>query len=278
MKKIVAISIVLVLLSLCSINLVACDEENNGADLIPFWNDVQNGSLASFLTSTEFSFGSMEWVDLNEYMGGEYDYEPVVIIKDDPALVPTLNKLLEIVENHKDSFPEYNLPGIATLQETARVYTQSAWISSGGKNWRKLLSSSERFEQYSTGDYVLSLEEGSIDSLNPKQYMDMVHETYEVGDYRCLFVSAPIRVLVSTPFFDESAVNFYTMFIKKGESRITVLCTEIGFAGIGSQNSYFSEFIEVASAEERAELSQYYQVLHKEMITEYINSRQGYEL
>lgn len=278
MKKIVAISIVLVLLSLCSINLVACDEENKGADQIPYWNAVQNERFASYLTSTEFSFGSMEWVDLNEYMGGEYNYEPVVIIKDDPALVPTLNKLLEIVENHKDSFPEYNLPGIATLQETARVYTQSAWISSGGKNWKALLSSSERFEQYSVGDYVLSLEEGSNDSLNPKQYMDMIHETYEVGDYRCLFVSAPRRLLVRTPFFDESAVNFYTMFIKKGESSITVLCTEIGFAGIGSQNSYFSEFIEVASAEERAELSQYYQVLHKEMITEYINSRQGYEI
>ena len=278
MKKTISILMILLLLAVACIGFVACDEENNGEDLIPFWNDVQNGSLASFLTSTEFSFGSMEWVDLNEYMGGEYDYEPVVIIKDDPALVPTLNKLLEIVENHKDSFPEYNLPGIAILQETARVYTQSAWISSGGKNWQALLSSSERFEQYSVGDYVLSLEEGSNDSLNPKQYTDMVHETYEVGDYRCLFVSASRYGLVDTPFRDESVVTFYTMVIKKGESRITALCTNIGFAGIGSQNSYFGEFIEAASAEERAELSQYYQVLHKEMITEYINSRQGYEL
>jgi hypothetical protein len=41
---------------------------------------------------------------------------------------------------------------------------------------------------------------------------------------------------------------------------------------------YVGKFIESASAEERAELAQYYQALHKEIMTKYINSSQGYEL
>jgi hypothetical protein len=260
MKKIVAISIVLVLLSLCSINLVACNEGITVGYQIPFWSRVQNDRLGRYLTSTEFSFGSMEWVDLNEYMRGRYDYKPVVIIKDDPALVPTLNKLLEIIENHKDSFPEFNLHRIADLQEIARVYTQRGAISAAGKNWRNLLSSSERFEQYSVGDYL---------------DMDIVHETYEVGDYHCLFVSGPEYGLAITPFLDKSAVTFYTMVIKKGGDTVTVLCTNIGFV---LDNMYVGKFIESASAEERAELAQYYQALHKEIMTKYINSSQGYEL
>lgn len=246
MKKSIVILLVLVFLVLVCIGVVGCNDQQFAQETLA--HHIKTYGPNKFMAETSFSFGRFFWADLGEIRYGKTKHEPILVFNEHAVLDATLEKLREVLENHKEEMiatTKYEVAGLETAFCSSRLATM---ITDG---FHAVMGfNDESFDRYAKGSWIEGPGEGWY-----VQYA-MVHDVYDIGDYRVIYASGV-----------ENSLCFFTMLKKEG-SMIIVFRTDI--MGYGSH--FIEELFAIITPEERHEIAQYYQEVHKEIVTSWLEN------
>ena len=257
MKKTVSILMILLLLAVTCIGFVACDDGSE--ENMTLERAIKNSAFHQFLIKTEFSFGGFEWVDLGEYFEDEdYKHTPRLIFKDNTAIEMTADKIQEIFEQKKDLLlSEYSADELDRSFNGRQI--KATTILAGIPLNSRLRQ--KDFTKYEVGDFVHDVSK-ETEQTSRRQLNDMVHDVYSFGDYTFVFASASAHMVA--PWERFSAIYFYT--IAKNESgKIFYFRTSVRL----TRGDIMEKFYPLLTKEERQEIAQYFQAVHKEICTEW---------
>ncbi|MBQ9108359.1 MAG: hypothetical protein IJY49_06030 [Clostridia bacterium] len=212
--------------------------------------------IRQFLLKNEFSFGKVCQKNL-VYTGGSV---PHLTFEDDTAFQPTVSKIQEVYTSSKSKIPTAgDLTDIDDLTSQL-IYGQSflteTIIIDKPQNIKYKL-----FQNLKTG--VIS------DSDTLKNYIS--HETYRVNDFYVAYISYIMDGVVVDDDTYGAGFVFATLIYKEGKQRVLEFATHIVY----TYDYVLPEVFAEATIEERDQIAQYYQAIHKEIITEFIESEEG---
>ena len=258
MKKTISILMILLLFAVACIGFVACDDGSEENETLE--SSIKSGAFHQFLIKTEFSFGGFEWVDLGEYFEDEdYKHTPRLIFKDNTAIEMTADKVQEIFEQKKDLLlPEYSADelDISFNGYQIKATTILDVIPQNSRLHQK------DFTKYAVGDFVDDVSKGT-EQTSRLQLNDMVHDVYSFGDCTFVFVSATAHM--EAPKEERfTAINFYTM-AKNESGKTFYFRTSVCL----TRGDIIEKFFPLLTKEDRQEIAQYFQAVHKEICTEW---------
>ena len=262
MKKSISSVIVLILCVAC-IGFSACNAQENYQPPNAVYND-REGSFYNYLVSTEFSFGKMSWVDMADYLNNDvYEGESELIFSNNEARNNTLDIVQKYCLKHKDYL-------IESLEHVAFKFDQNKddvkVSTSVFHDYHTDMARMDVFSGYEIGDFVVE----PVSNTSIRQ--DRVHEVYKYDKYYFVFASGDRNVKNwSDPHYCRGALNFDTLIYGENWKRVIVLRTKVDFPYAHMIDKMF----DVATIEERHEIAQYYQAIHKEICTSFYYSESG---
>lgn len=254
MKKAILILLSFILICTMCVGFVACDSN------VPIIEGTH--SIFKFALENEFSFGKVvrkesDFVVLGKETTQTFPSRYDIVFDNDTAFDKTIYQIDCVYEKYKSElyiptadWQNWSLTDCLVGQQSVLAirYTEDESVAS-----------MEYFETKESGDdYV-------------------VHEVYCVEKYNIAYVSStdiwlfdicqPIRTDVRS--FVLSSVIYCD-----GWDRAVVLCTMLCFK---SEMLWFDDFIGKVTLEERENIAQYYQPIHKEIVTDWAKSKYGQE-
>ena len=276
-RKILTVIIVCMLTCVMCMVLFACNktQNQNEPDSVDsaiggVYND-REGQFENYMASTEFSFGEMRWEYMNLYFNNQsYQGESELIFSNNKARDNTLDKLQEYCLKYQthlyESIPEeYVKIEFDVNKDDVKVTTNfyHDYMTDKAKD--------EVFDAYEVGNYVL--DPSTYTSSSEYMYKDMIHDVYKIKTYYFVFVSAAGMSMIywGDPHGCQSSLNFYTLIYGEDWERVMVLNTKVHI----SYGHLVEELFEVTTTEERHQLAQYYQAIHREICMAWYYSGKG---
>lgn len=250
MKKSIVILLVLVFLVLVCIGVVGCNDQQLPQET--FAHHIRTSGPNKFMAETSFSFGRFFWADLGEIRYGETNHKPILVFNEHAVLDATLEKLREVLENHKEEMIATTKYEVARLETAFCSSTLATMITDGFH--ADMVINDESFDRYAKGSWI-----GWSGKRGYVQYA-MVHDVYDIGDYRVVYASGVEH---------RGSLCLFTMLKKEG-SMISVFRTDIKVYG----GPFAEELFAIITPEERHEIAQYYQEVHKEIVTSWLETNQ----
>ena len=286
MKKIILTLLSLVLICAMCIGFVACDEEGNGYNPdvdnpvvdnpddgqkptpLPILPTIPGKSLSNYMIEQPFSFGTCGYDEVDfEYEGVMADTIHTILnnaeymmFDTDIAFANTISAMQLAVDEHMGT-----LLGVDSSSED--YITISLQNETVGNKAIVTIKQTEGLPE-DAENFFANLGQGAVQtSKNGLLRGDIIHEVYDLDDYICVYASRTRGVDVS----------FYTYIYHEDMDRKFELCTNIYFDFESEAPLYaFDQILKnYASVEERHDIAQYYQAVHKEIMTSWASSEEG---
>ena len=207
--------------------------------------------IKQFLLQNEFSFGKACHKDLV--------YNDVAF-ENDIAFQPTVDKIQEVYINSKSKNP--NAGSITDIDDlTSMLINSQSFLTENLDDVEPYDVRYKVFQNLQTG--VIS------DGDTLKRHVS--HEIYKVKDFYVAYISYIQEFVLKDRGASGAEFVFATLIYKEGKQRVLEFATHIMY----SHDSLLAELFAEATIEERNAIAQYYQPLHKEIITKFINSEEG---
>ncbi len=274
MKKAISILMLFILICTLCIGLVACNQKSQNLDYYLLKN--KDFSFGKIVKTENFVFGDSP-ITHNAYPD-RYD----IVIKNDTQFIPTVNALQTAYDKYLNEYAEgkadFNFS--SNLFGNKMVFRIDHWHFSSDyiEQHDKYLEIKDKFADYLVGE----------DLLESYAYSDIVHDIYQIGDYMCMYASSlgvKKQFLMYNPFSDKREyfkMVFYTMIYREGWKRILVLSSFIVFnENVGRLQKINGKYIADSiikkhmTVDERHEIASYYQPIHREIITSWLESDGG---
>lgn len=255
MKKRVFTLITFVMICTLCTCFVACSRE------------VHVGGLCGFAVNNEFTFGRIK-VETENFVLGDHPstrsaYPDIydIVFENDTAFQPTIDKIQQVYTLCRQRVRDIN------------EYTNIEVLSDCLAGNQSVLSDGYENESiYVDIEAITSMERGYVFEAHKVWSVCVVHETYNIGGYNVVYFSKPVGGGVGKNTTSTGAEFIFTTFIyKEGMTRAITFSTTVFFKTDFMMQIIFAE----ATIEERHEIAQYYQPIHKEIITKFINSEEG---
>ncbi len=274
------------------IGFVACnnyDTNSQGEETIVYKKSIEN----YLYDEPEFSFGKIKVLTENFIYGNPttidaYPDRYDIVLENDNCFDLTVMALQNVyntcVQTNEQSVTEDMSYNFADHLCGNQMVFAFPWIDSYDPG-DELLEIYGQFYGYEKGEYVLN--------KNIWEYGDMVHEAYQVGEYFCVYGSY-LGIDANGFWYNnfESKSNndvryfvasFYTMIYREGwqkmivvESLVVFIDTTESLAKDDSWNFYLNKVVdEYMSKEDRHQIASYYQPIHREIITSWLESDGG---